>query len=127
MICVWVGDNVGGCLGLGHSESITSPQPIPQLCNEMIHTFITGYDFVLAMNTMNHVYSWVTTVWDSGQKCDATMGLLKTRENIVFRRQRCQTNQLCSITHWPSHPVDSVWVGDNSDGQIGCVDNRCIS
>ncbi|CAG2163403.1 unnamed protein product, partial [Oppiella nova] len=53
-----MGGNNKGCLGFGHNTEVKTPQIIPQLCNQRIQRFINGYDFVLAINDMNHVCSW---------------------------------------------------------------------
>ncbi|CAG2166418.1 unnamed protein product [Oppiella nova] len=52
-----MGRNYNGCLGLGHENEVKTPQIIPQLCNQRIQRFMNGYDFVLAINHVNHVFS----------------------------------------------------------------------
>ena len=54
-----LGDNSYGCLGLGHSETVHSPQIIPELCHKNVQYFRNGYDFVLAVMAGNNgIYGW---------------------------------------------------------------------
>ncbi|CAG2171901.1 unnamed protein product, partial [Oppiella nova] len=76
-----LGDNRYGCLGLGHNVSIHSPQLIPELCHQNIQTFITGFDFVLAMDTVNHIYSLGHNIW--GQ-----LGRDVTPEGVYLKPER---------------------------------------
>ncbi|CAG2163402.1 unnamed protein product [Oppiella nova] len=58
-----LGGNASGCLGLGHNNEVKTPQIIPQLCNQRIHRFINGWDFVLAINHTNQVFGWGGNYW----------------------------------------------------------------
>ena len=53
-----LGKNSSGCCGLGHNNAVNEPQVIPELCHKNIKQFFIGYDFVLAFNCDNHVFSW---------------------------------------------------------------------
>ncbi|CAG2168750.1 unnamed protein product [Oppiella nova] len=53
-----LGANSYGYLGFGHDMDVKTPLIIRELCGQRIQQFITGYDFVLAMNEDNHVFSW---------------------------------------------------------------------
>ncbi|CAG2168080.1 unnamed protein product [Oppiella nova] len=52
------GDNIHGCLGLGHNRAVDTPQLIPELCGKSFKQFVIGYDFVLAITDGNQIYSW---------------------------------------------------------------------
>ncbi|CAG2165492.1 unnamed protein product [Oppiella nova] len=53
-----LGTNSEGQLGLGHNTSIETPQQVPELCHKNIQQFLNGKDFVLAITSNDHVYSW---------------------------------------------------------------------
>ncbi|CAG2176179.1 unnamed protein product [Oppiella nova] len=50
-----LGSNIRGQLGFGHNTPIHTPQRVPELCHKSIHQFLSGSDFVLAVNTDNNV------------------------------------------------------------------------
>ena len=52
------GKNNYGQLGLGHKRDVTSPMEIPQLKDKGIVRFYTGLTFVLALSSLNKLYSW---------------------------------------------------------------------
>ncbi|CAG2164965.1 unnamed protein product [Oppiella nova] len=53
-----MGANNLGCLGLADKHNVQTPEIIQELCGQRIRQFVTGYDFVLAINEDNHVFSW---------------------------------------------------------------------
>ncbi|CAG2172515.1 unnamed protein product [Oppiella nova] len=121
-----LGSNVCGKLELGHNEPIHSPQPIPELCHQKIHTFISGYDFVLAMNSVNHVYSWGPNRWGQLGRNETPEDVYSKAERISFfddkdvRQISCGSRHSLALT---SSGQVYGW-GCNSWGQIGCGEQQ---
>ncbi|CAG2172538.1 unnamed protein product, partial [Oppiella nova] len=63
-----LGFNSEGRLGLGHNTTIHTPQRVPELCHQNVHQFISGSDFVLAVNTDNNV------IFSFGRNCWGQLG-----------------------------------------------------
>ncbi|CAG2175104.1 unnamed protein product [Oppiella nova] len=123
-----LGDNSYGCLGLGHNKSIQSPQLIPQLCHQKIQTFITGYDFVLAMNSVNHIHSWGRYVWGQLGRDVTQEKVYSKPERISFFDDKDVQQISCGGHHslaLTSNGQVYGW-GCNEYGEIGCEDQRNI-
>ncbi|CAG2171521.1 unnamed protein product [Oppiella nova] len=59
-----LGDNTGGCLGLGHRDPSPTPTRILNLCHKRVNQFTSFSGFthiiVFAITADSHVYSWGT-------------------------------------------------------------------
>ncbi|CAG2171498.1 unnamed protein product [Oppiella nova] len=121
-----LGDNRKGCLGLGHNKSIDSPQVIKELCHQNIQTFIIGYDFVLAMNSVNHVYGWGYNIYGQLGRHWTPFGVYSKPERISYFDDK-DVQQISCGSHHSLALTSSGQVygwGCNSSGQIGCGDKQ---
>ncbi|CAG2173973.1 unnamed protein product, partial [Oppiella nova] len=119
-------NNGRGCLGLGYGVSYKTPQVIPQLCDKNIQEFINGWDFVLAINHMNHVFSWGHN--DRGQ-CARDVIRLKSEmriQDVYLKPQNISDLNDNNITHHSLALTTDGQVygwGNNYRGQIGRDDS----
>ncbi|CAG2102833.1 unnamed protein product, partial [Medioppia subpectinata] len=111
------GHNGNGCLGLGHNRPAPQPQEIPELRNQSIQYFVNGYNFMLAVNAVNNVFSWGVQL-AQGQTVYLRPQLIQhfSGKNIV--------QISCDYSHSLALTGDGrvyAW-GNNYYGQIGCGD-----
>ncbi|CAG2164163.1 unnamed protein product [Oppiella nova] len=119
-----LGYNSKGCFGLGHNESIKSPQVIPELSHQKIHTFIIGYDFVLAMNTVKQIYSWGHNMWGQLGRDVTQKGSYVKPERISYFDNKYVQQISCGSHHCLALTSSGQvygW-GCNREGQIGYGD-----
>ncbi|CAG2161407.1 unnamed protein product [Oppiella nova] len=98
---------------------VETPQLIPELCGQRIRKFINGYDFVLAMNEDNHVFSW-------GHNERGQCGRDVTESNISYLNDKNITQISCGSSHSLALTTGGQvygW-GYNYLGQVGCDDNE---
>ncbi|CAG2166536.1 unnamed protein product [Oppiella nova] len=120
-----LGSNVRGCLGLGHENVVKYPEIIAKLFEQKIQTFITGYDFVLAMNENNHVFSWGHNHRGQCGRDVTQSGVYLTPENISHLNDKNITYICCGRYHSLALTTGGQvygW-GCNSEGQVGCGDD----
>ncbi|CAG2171161.1 unnamed protein product [Oppiella nova] len=111
-----------GCLGLGHNKSIDSPQVIPELCYQNIQTFIIGHGFGLAMNSVNHIFSWGPNMWGQLGRDVTPEGVYLKPERISYFDDKNVQQISCGSHHslaLTSNGQVYGW-GRNIEGQIGC-------
>ncbi|CAG2100143.1 unnamed protein product [Medioppia subpectinata] len=120
------GNNLRGCLGLGHDSPILSPQIIPQLCHQNIQYFVNGSDFVLAMNDINIIYGFSSNFVGQLARSDH-IGKECLKPEIISHFNDINIKQIsCGIQHTLALSSDGrvyAW-GWNNWGQIGCGDNN---
>ncbi|CAG2100258.1 unnamed protein product [Medioppia subpectinata] len=129
-----LGANSDGCLGLGHNNTIPSPELIPQLCHQSIHYFSNGCDFVLAMNG-NCIYgfgdnrwgqlargkqSYFYTMFKNTAEC-VTPAIIQYFVGINIAQLCCGNDHCLALT---GDGRVYGW-GRNYWGQIGCNDSDC--
>ncbi|CAG2175538.1 unnamed protein product [Oppiella nova] len=108
-----------GCLGLGHENAVKTPQIIPELCEQRVQQFINGHDFVLAINDMNHVFSWGYNECGQlgrGLTQSAIYSHLKP-ENISPLNDKRITHVCCGVQHSLALTTNGqvyAWGRDNS-------------
>ncbi|CAG2170189.1 unnamed protein product [Oppiella nova] len=116
-----LGPNWEGCLGLGHNLAIDSPQVVRELCYQKIRRFFIGYDFVLAMNSVNHMYSWGHNMWGQlGRDVTPEKDYLKAErisyfDDKDFQQISCGSHHSLALT---SDGQVYGW-GCNREGQVG--------
>ncbi|CAG2100881.1 unnamed protein product [Medioppia subpectinata] len=113
------GHNINGCLGLGHNRPILSPQEIPELRNQSIQYFVNGYNFMLAVNAVNNVFSW------GAQLAQGHNQTVYLRPHLIQHFSGKNIVQIsCDYSHSLALTGDGrvyAW-GSNYYGQIGCGD-----
>ncbi|CAG2168081.1 unnamed protein product, partial [Oppiella nova] len=120
-----LGVNSEGQLGLGHNQPVTSQREIQELWDHRVRHFANGFDFVLAINEDNHVFSWGRNA--EGQLGRAVTEVLFMRpQNIAYFNDINISQISCGYYHSLALTTDGQvygW-GGNSMGQVGCGDNR---
>ncbi|CAG2165919.1 unnamed protein product [Oppiella nova] len=115
-----LGPNRQGCLVLGHNQAIDSPQVIPELSDQRIETFFIGYDFVLAMNSANYMYSWGHNMWGQLGRDLSPKGIYVKPEKITYFDDKDIREISCGYFHslaLTSSGQVYGW-GCNREGQI---------
>ncbi|CAG2163750.1 unnamed protein product [Oppiella nova] len=108
-----LGVNSEGQLGLGHNQPVTSQREIQELWDRRVRNFANGFNFVLAINEDNHVFSW-------GRNAEGQLGRAVTE--VLFMRPQ---NIACGYYHSLALTTDGQvygW-GGNSMGQVGWGNN----
>ncbi|CAG2165846.1 unnamed protein product [Oppiella nova] len=117
-----MGRNSEACLGLGHRKAVETPQVIHELRGQRIQQFITGRDFVMAMNEDNNVFSWGHNYYgQSGRKTTLFSNYLKPK-TISYFKYKTITQISCGNQHTLALTTGGLvygW-GRNSKGQVGC-------
>ena len=105
------GSNYYGCCGLGHSNSVSDPQLIKQLCDKNVTKFFNGLDFAFALTNDNLLYAW-------GRISDERYNFYKPTILIEFN---CSINQICCSEYFSLILTEErkvyAW-GDNRDSRI---------
>ncbi|CAG2163550.1 unnamed protein product [Oppiella nova] len=117
-----LGDNTEGCLSLGNNNPVYTPQMIPALCQQHIQQFISGKNFVLAINKSNQIYSWGCNMLC--QLAREPRGFFQLVDLIEYFDDKNIIQVSCGYEHSLALSFDGQvygW-GSNFEGQIGCGD-----
>ncbi|CAG2172289.1 unnamed protein product [Oppiella nova] len=117
-----LGANGYGCLGFSHDMDVKTPQIIRELCGQRIQQFINGWDFVLAMNEDNHVFSTPALVSPVTRSLHCGLPQINFGQLITQLNDKNIAYICCGVWHSLALTTDGKvygW-GDNTLGQIGC-------
>ncbi|CAG2176780.1 unnamed protein product, partial [Oppiella nova] len=120
-----MGANKSGSLGLGHNNTIESPEQIPGLNDQNIREFMIGSNFVIALTSESKVYGWGCN--GSGQLGrDRSPQFIYLKPGLIdYFAGKGVTQISCGYLHSLALTTDGRvygW-GDNTNAQLG-FDNK---